>query len=191
MPKAIRNEYAESGVETFYSLNGDNYENPHEKQVNEIVIKNVTRFDCSSVLDLSCGSGEVTRALQSLKFENIIGCDPFTYKLYEKKTGKKCFAFTFDDLVRGKHLTVLNKKQFSCIISSFALHLQPEKKLYSLVAALFYLTDTLIVITPHKRPILENFENILLINTDFVLTERGKKVFLKQYALKDNNNGLK
>lgn len=191
MHKAIRNEYAESGVEAFYLLNGETYTNPHEAQVSALIKKNAHKLDCSCVLDLSCGGGEVTRTLQALNYENIIGSDPFTFLLYEKLTCKKCFNFTFDDLVRGKHLNVWYEKQFSTIICSFALHLQPEKKLYPLVSALFFLTDTLLVITPHKRPILENFENILLIETDFVLTERGKKVFLKRYALKFNNNELK
>ena len=191
MSKAIRNEYAESGVETFYLLNGDSYINPHEAQVNALIKKNVHLFDCSNILDLSCGGGEVTRSLKTLAYENIIGSDPFTFRLYEKLTGKKCCTFTFDDLVRGKHLGIWKEKQFSIIICSFALHLQPEKKLYPLIAALFFLTDSLVVISPHKRPMLENFENVSLIETDFELTERGKKVFLKRYGLKDNNNGLK
>ncbi len=183
MSKAIRNEYTDLGVEAFYAQNGDKYENPHEAQVRLLVQKNAHKLDCSAVLDLACGSGEVTRALTDICIENIIGCDPFTHRLYEKQTQKKCFTFTFDDFMRGKHLEVWKEKQFGVIICSFALHLQPEKKLYSLVSALFFLTDTLVVITPHKRPMLETLENVKLIETDFELTERGKKVFLKKYVM--------
>ena len=183
MSKAIRNEYADLGVDAFYEQYGAQYENPHEAQVKLLIQKNVTQTDYSCVLDLACGGGEVTRALQEIGFENIIGCDPYTNELYEKRTQKKCFTFTFDDLVRGKHLSDWREKQFGCIICSFAMHLQPEKKLYPLVSALFFLTDTLIIITPHKRPMLETLENISLVASDFALTERGKKVFWKKYGL--------
>ena len=183
MSKAIRNEYAELGVEAFYKQNGDTYQNPHEAQIQKLVKRNAVKYNCSSVLDLACGGGEVTRALQEIKIETIIGCDPYTHRLYEKLTQKKCFTFTFDDFIRGKHLEVWKEKQFGVIICSFALHLQPEKKLFPLISALFFLTDTLVVITPHKRPMLETLEGVQLIDTDFEFTERGKKVFLKRYEM--------
>jgi hypothetical protein len=41
----------------------------------------------------------------------------------------------------------------------------------------------LIVITPHKRPELENLNGISLDFEDFTLTERGKKVRLKAYRI--------
>ncbi len=182
MSKAIRNEYANLGVDAFYLQNGDKYENPHEAQVQALVKRNFEKFGSTFVLDLACGSGEVTRALKEIHVENIIGCDPYTFRLYEKRTQKKCFTFTFDDLIRGKHLADWHEQQFGIIICSFALHLQPEKKLFPLVSALFFLTKTLVVITPHKRPVLEVLENVQLIDTDFELTERGKKVFLKVYS---------
>jgi hypothetical protein len=39
----------------------------------------------------------------------------------------------------------------------------------------------LVVITPHKRPALEELPGIELVWEDFELTERGKKVRLKVY----------
>ncbi len=42
----------------------------------------------------------------------------------------------------------------------------------------------LVVITPHKRPALEELPGIELVKEDFELTERGKKVRLKQYQLR-------
>ena len=50
-----------------------------------------------------------------------------------------------------------------------------------LVFQLFMLSDTIVIITPHKRPELENITNVELVFEDFVLTERGKKIVLKSY----------
>jgi hypothetical protein len=186
--KAIREEYANQGVEAFYKTNAHVYENPHFPYIQSLLEQNKIRLDYSSVLDFCGGGGEVTVILQGMGFENSVGCDPFTHKLFEKNTQKKCWRFNFEDVVKGK-LTAKyppqysgEKKVFACIICSFGMHLCPEKMLQPLVFQLFTLTDTLVIITPHKRPVLEEIEGIQLAFDDFTLTERGKKVFLKAYT---------
>jgi hypothetical protein len=39
-----------------------------------------------------------------------------------------------------------------------------------------------VIITPHKRPALENLAQVQLDFEDFALTKRGKKVKLKSYS---------
>ncbi len=257
--KAIRNEYADVGVENYYRNHGDVYENPHFPYIQQLLEQNQQRIDYSKVLDLACGGGEVTMILRGLGFENSVGCDPFTSALFEKNTGKKCLELSFEDIVKGalvsESLVIgslvneslvneslvneslvneslvtksllnasmtndsmandnlmtnddlmtndsmandnlmtnddlmtndsLTNDQFSSIISSFAMHLCPEKQLFSLVSQLFLITKNIVIITPHKRPELEALANVSLQFEDFVLTERGKKVFLKSYKLK-------
>lgn len=193
MKKAIRTEYAEKGVEEYYKTHADVYENPHFPYIKSLLHQNQHRIDYTHILDFSCGGGEVTLILTELtlsdkdighkKKENrFLGCDPFTFKLYEKNTGYRCLPLSFEDVVKGK-MTPSVSEPFSAIICSFGMHLCPEKMLYSLVYQLFMYSKNIIIITPHKRPQLEKISGVELVFDDFVLTERGKKVFLKNYQL--------
>ena len=208
MKKAIRTEYAEKGVDEYYKTHADVYENPHFSYIKTLLIQNQHRIDYAHVLDFSCGGGEVTLILSELTLSNedispqkkdnqFLGCDPFTFKLYEKNTGYRCLPLSFEDIVKGKMTpSVLPRSArsdnsysrndndpFSAIICSFGMHLCPEKMLYSLVYQLFMYSKNIIIITPHKRPQLEKLSGVELVFHDFVLTERGKKVFLKSYQL--------
>ncbi len=159
------------------------YENPHEPFITTLIKQNETRLDYSHVFDVSCGSGEVTRALQNLGYKNQLGCDPFTAKLYREKTNCTCLEFTFSDFLLPQTLTDAHfETRFTAIICSFALHLAPEKILYSFVQAMWQLSDTLVIITPHKRPALENLSHTQLAFEDSTLTYREKKIFLKAYV---------
>ena len=193
--KAIRNEYADIGVENYYRNHADVYENPHFSYIQQLLTQNQYRIDYSKTLDLACGGGEVTLILRGLGFGNSVGCDPFTSSLFEKNTGQKCLAFSFEDIIKGTStnsegesveqlITQSAQNPFTSVISSFAMHLCPEKQLFPLVAQLFLCTKNIVIITPHKRPELEKLSNVTLLFEDFVLTERGKKVFLKSYIEK-------
>jgi hypothetical protein len=178
--KDIRPLYETYGAEEYYRLHGAGYENPHEPVIKTLVQRNLPAWDCSGgVLDFCAGSGEVTRALQERGVINVRGSDPYTYELFERLTGCPCDRFHFKEVVRGTDLG-----RHSLIISSFALHLCPEKDLFSLVWGLFMAAPVLVVITPHKRPALEELPGIELVKEDFELTERGKKVRLKQYQMR-------
>ena len=185
--KAIRNEYADMGVEDYYRNHADVYENPHFPYIQQLLEQNRHRIDYTKTLDLACGGGEVTLILRGMGFDNTTGCDPFTSRLFEKNTGKMCLEWRFEDIIKGSlgHSSMTNdlmtNDNFSAVISSFAMHLCPQKQLYPLVAQLFLKTKNIVIITPHKRPELEQLPNVTLQFEDFVLTERGKKVFLKSY----------
>jgi hypothetical protein len=208
LKKAIRDEYADQGVNAYYRTHANVYENPHYPYIKALLTQNQQRIDYSKVLDLSAGGGEVTEILRGLLNLNqqeaqqrFIGTDPFTFKLYEKNTGCPCLPLSFEDIVKGKlafyqnfegeiqkikyktrNLTPSVFQPFSSIICSFAMHLCDEKQLYPLVNQLFTYSKNIIIITPHKRPALEILTNVTLNFEDFVLTERGKKVFLKSYS---------
>lgn len=174
----IRKSYESLGVDGFYRKKGDKYQNPHEAHVVKLLQNNEHRIDYKKVLDFCCGSGEVTEALADLGFTETVGSDPFTGKAFQKRTGKTALDLTFDDVIRNGLAD-----QYSSVISSFAMHLCPPEKLYPLVIQIFQSTSQLIIITPHKRPVLENLDGIELEFTDFVLTPRGKQIRLKSYRL--------
>lgn len=177
--KKIRPLYEAHGADGFYRDHAGDYENPHFPEIQQLLERNFARFDGTSVLDFSAGGGEVTRVLQHLGTAQITGCDPYTYELYEQKTGLPCLRHSFKDVVRGS----LAGQSYSLIISSFALHLCPAKDLFLLSWQLLQIAPLLVVLTPHKRPELELQPGIELAWEDFVLTERGKKVRLKAYSL--------
>lgn len=172
----IRNLYSEQGIEGYYKNAGGCYENPHFQQVKALLQQSEQGINYTNVLDFCCGSGEVSRVLVEMGYPLPYASDPYTQGAYRKNFSQDCWNLSFEDVIKGK----LNG-QFSSIICSFAMHLCPEKQLYPLVYQLFQCTAQLVIITPHKRPVLEKLDNIELVFTDFALTERGKKVFLKLY----------
>lgn len=174
--KAIRNLYAQLGVDAYYQQYGYAYQNPHLEQITTLLTQNKERLDYSQVLDFCAGGGEVSLILQQLGFPDSIGSDPYLQELYQKNTQQTCYNWSFETAVKQGL-----DGQYSCIICSFALHLCPSDLLYALVLQLFQHSSLLVVITPHKRPILEQYEGVELAFSDYTLTAKGKKVHLKAY----------
>ncbi|MCH2022763.1 MAG: hypothetical protein MK207_09820 [Saprospiraceae bacterium] len=174
--KHIRNLYEQLGVDKYYQDYGNEYKNPHIEQIRELIINNSQKLDYTSVLDFCTGGGEVSLILRSLNYDNYKASDPYTHHLYKKNLNKECYKWSFNDIIKGKMAG-----KYSCIICSFAMHLCPKEKLYDLVIQLFQHSQNLVILTPHKRPVLELFSGVELVYTDFSKTEKGKKVFLKHY----------
>lgn len=150
---AIRKGYEEYSVKGFYEKFGDEYRNPHEAAIGQILQVSVKNWqlDLHQVLDLACGSGEVTLVLKTLGAENIDGIDPYTYNAYGKRTGKTAETYTFEEIEDG----ILNNRYYSLIVCSFALHLVAESRLPILAYQLSQIADSMVIITPNKRPELK------------------------------------
>lgn len=148
--EAIRQQYEAHGVEGYYAQFGAEYRNPHEPVIREVLAEAVQRWqlNLSRVLDLACGSGEVTLALRELGCQQIDGVDPFTGEAYLARTGQPLEAFSFEDIAAG----VLAGRQYSLIVCSFAMHLIEESWLPALLTALGLISGNLLILTPHKRP---------------------------------------
>jgi hypothetical protein len=176
-PDAIRNQYEQHGVEHYYEQHATTYANPHFPEIEALVRKNIDRIPHENgILDFCAGAGEVTMALKGLGITALSGADPFTAQLYQTKTGYSCATWSFSDVIKTGI-----PYQYSSIICSFALHLCPQKDLFSVTWQLLCAAPHLIIITPHKRPVLENLAGITLTWEDDVLTERGKKVRMRCY----------
>jgi hypothetical protein len=50
------------------------------------------------VLDLAAGSGEATLALRECGAGTIDACDPFLFEQYQRRTGRSCERFSFEDV---------------------------------------------------------------------------------------------
>ena len=148
---AIRPQYDEHGVAGYYADFGATYRNPHEPIIQRL-LQDVAlgwRLDLTNVLDLACGSGEVTLALRELG-ATVTGMDPYTQAAYLERTGLIAEPFSFEDIAAG----VLEGRDYSLIVCSFALHLAEVSRLPMLLQQLARISPTLVVLTPHKRPTL-------------------------------------
>lgn len=165
--KGVRNEYANIGVEKYYEIHNSDYRNPHE-----YVIKRLIHFAEESgligyeVLDLCCGSGEVTCALQNCK---VTGVDPYTSAAYYNRTGQKAIPLAFMDIAKGKL-----SGNFDSILCSFALHLCPVSLLPMVLWNLGNVSSTLIVISPHKRPDCDKVSGWVLVEEELIDRVRMK-----------------
>eukprot|EP01135_Chromosphaera_perkinsii_P003962 Nk52_evm5s265 gene=Nk52_evmTU5s265 len=150
---SIRKKYEDLGVEAYYKREGANYSNPHEDRVSKLLrtVWNEWHLPKENVLDLAAGNGEVTCALQTLGIQGVEGCDPFTYEAYERRIGKKCLNNSFEDIMGG----CFEESCFDIIVCSYALHLAPESKLPVLAMNLAMCSKRLLILTPHKRPVLK------------------------------------
>ena len=151
---AIRTEYEKHGVEPFYRESGASYRNPHEPELRRVldVVVRPWKLDLSKVLDLAAGSGEVTLALRQLGVREIEGVDPFTFEAYERRTGLRPGRETFEDIAAG----AFAGRHYSLIVCSFAMHLVDESRLAGLVQQLSQIGAKLLILTPHKRPVLRS-----------------------------------
>lgn len=146
----IRRQYEKHGIAGYYSRHGGLYRNPHERIVRLVISAAVRRWrpDLAHVLDLACGSGEVTLALRELGAGQVDGVDPFTGDAYFSRTGQRAEAFSFEQVAAGS----LARRRYSLIVCSFAMHLIEKSRLPALLAQLGLIADRLLIVTPHKRP---------------------------------------
>lgn len=148
---SIRAAYAAQGVIPYYETHGATYRNPHEKIIHECLDKVITdwKVPLKNVLDLACGSGEVTTHIKAKK---VTGVDPFTQEAYYTRTGQIALPHYFEDIANG----ILQDHYFDVIICSFALHLTEESRLPGICYALKQISPRLIIISPNKKPIINH-----------------------------------
>ena len=151
-PGTIRQAYVDhpAGAAGFYAERGADYRNPHEAGVREVVAGFASDLPAGRILDLACGSGEVTLALRDVGIpaDAIDGADPYTAAAYLARTGRTALPWSFDDLVDGVPAV------YGTVVCSFALHLCERSRLPVVVLALAQAADALLVLSPHKRPVL-------------------------------------
>lgn len=126
--KGFGKYYDTIGSNSFYQLfsldKNLKYNNPHSKKFNHIICQILKHIQLSEhvILDLSAGSGEITKELQKNNLENkIVGCDPYLFEQYEQSTNVQCHKYTFDDIINNEAINL--PKYFSIIFCSYALHL--------------------------------------------------------------------
>lgn len=177
MNDSVRAGYEELGIEDYYKRHCEDYSNPHISIIKELIdISNCIQYLGNNILDLCCGGGEITNILKDNNF-NIEGLDPYTAPAYKKNTGKECLIYDFKDIVQG----ALQNRRYNTIICSYAMHLCEESMLNNLLYQLSLIANTLIIITPHKRPEIRDWWKE-------VKTFKYKGITLKVYKTTEFSN---
>ena len=94
-------------MDNYYQQQGQHYSNPHRYDIQRLINKkfapgkNPFLAAQHRVLDLACGSGEVSLPLSQLGYLNISGVDPYTSAKYREVTGLPCSTFNFVDILEG------------------------------------------------------------------------------------------
>jgi hypothetical protein len=160
-------ENYKNGVDNYYKNIGNSYINPHQD-----IIQFLVRSKCShhkTVLDLAAGTGEVTLSLPNTK---VTGVEPFLFSNYSKNTNCVCYPLTFEEIAEGKL-----KGNWDAAICSFALHLLKESWLPKLLYALGDITSNFYILSPHKKPYIDNF--MWELKEHFIVN----RVHFRHYAL--------
>ncbi len=81
----IRCEYEEAGTaDAFYASKGESYRNPQEVDVRKMLRKRLKIEDLPHVLDLACGSGEVTLEIEAMGGGKTTMFDPYCFAAAEQ-----------------------------------------------------------------------------------------------------------
>lgn len=145
MENSIRQGYEKFGVDNFYKIHQFDYKNPHEEIIQELLLFAKSNWNLGDhLLDLCCGSGEVSKIFLD---KDIEGIDPYTFSVYKQNTHKNCRKMTFKNIIENG----LNN-HYDTIICSFAMHLCEESMLPLLLYRLGESSKNLLILTPHKRP---------------------------------------
>jgi hypothetical protein len=147
----IRQGYDQLGPDSYYVTHKADYRNPHEPIIRRLLERwtlKETPPKLSSLLDLACGSGEITSFFQSSGFTQIHAIEPFTGEAFTNRTGLVADSHDFAAIADG----VLGNRSYDYIFCSFALHLAQSSRLPLICMNLAEISNHLIILTPHKRP---------------------------------------
>jgi hypothetical protein len=151
---SVRGRYERHGsADEYYRTDAARtYANPHEPEIGHAIrlADEKWKLDLSHVLDLAAGSGEATLALCELGAASVDACDPYLFEQYERRIGKPCERFSFEDVAAG----AMAGRSYSLVVCSFALHLAEESRLPLICQRLGEVSPALLILTPHKRPVI-------------------------------------
>ena len=162
---SIRGKYEELGVQKYYMEHGSDYSNPHFATLKEVVPRMLDQLLRpllplkGGVLDLCCGAGEFTlifRAWHSLQPCSasggccpVTGADPYTGQGYERATGMKAEAWSFDDVCSGALEDA--GVAFDVVTISYAIHLLDRSRYFAFFQSLARHARRMLIISPTKN----------------------------------------
>ena len=109
--------------------------------------------DLSSVLDMGCGSGIVTKLLLNHGAVEVDSSDPADYAefKFKERFGRACLRYGFEDIAGG----TFPPKKYTLVVCSYSLHFH-KSSLSEFLYRLRRLTSTLLVIGPGDLPVIDS-----------------------------------
>ena len=100
---SVRGGYVDLGVRAYYEAHATDYVNPHEPAVVACLDALLARRapDLSHVLDLACGSGEVTDVVRRAGALRCDGIDPYNGPAYLARMGETAEGISFERIADG------------------------------------------------------------------------------------------
>lgn len=143
----------QQGVAGFYQKDGGTYRNPHEAIVRACFRQCVQdwNLDLTNVLDLACGSGEITLEVKSLG-GHATGIDPYTGQAYKERTGQDAIPLSFQSIASNG---ITGSYSLACC--SYAMHLLDPSWMPMLLHQLGCVSPAILIMSPHKRPDLTRY----------------------------------
>lgn len=168
----VRNKYKLYGSsDEYYKQEKEHYHNPHFEIVKKLLLQLELEPNTQSVIDLSCGNGEVTSVLSEIyPSVTFTGVDPYMNEVYKRKQKRDCLKLSFKDLVTDFEVF----PETDIIVCSFALHLCPTDLLPTILFNLASKSKYLVILTPNKKPDIHQF-------WELVETQKEERVTMKIY----------
>lgn len=157
--ESIRSEYQKHGVKDYYTKHSNDYKNPHSDKIEKCLDWCLSKIDIGYFLDLGCGDGVVSQYLRGKNILKFDGCDPHFKNIYQSKLNHTCYDLSFEDISKFGL-----EKKYDTIICSYSLHLCPKSYFNQLLYQLSISCDNLVIISPSKYPIINDYFNIVETN---------------------------
>ena len=166
----VRNKYKLYGSsDEYYKQEKEHYHNPHFEIVKKLLLQLELEPNTQSVIDLSCGNGEVTSVLSEIyPSVTFTGVDPYLDEIYKRKQKRDCLKLSFKDFARDFE----SFPQTDVIVCSFALHLCSTDLLPTILFNLASKSKYLVILTPNKKPDIHQF-------WELVETQKEERVTMK------------
>ena len=145
----VSNGYRQYGVDGFYELSKDSYENPHSLYV-EDCLRQWDFKTTDKILDVGCGNGLVTKLLQRVGLTKFHGIDKHMADRYRQETGKSCLEAGFENL--WLHCGELDE-DYDYAIFSYCYDLIPRGLRQSVLYFIGSKVKNIIIIRPTSKVI--------------------------------------
>ena len=149
---SIREKYSKYGVKEYYEKFGNEYSNPHDTNVMQLLGQIESRRYKTGI-DFSCGDGLVSICLDSIRW---IGVDPFLAKRYSAVTGNPVIECSMEQVSTGTtQLPVVD-----LVVCSYCFDIFERSYIDLFLWRLSLICDTLVVIRANKKVLESNWWHI-------------------------------
>ena len=143
---SIREQYDAVGIDQYYLKYGNEYSNPHERDVVSCLKSLYNENRHKAVFDFACGDGLVSKWIGQRSY--IVGNDCYMKERYVNETGNKCYGYSFKEFINFNNSF---EERFDLTVISYALDLCDKDIVPMLLYRLSLISNELIIIRPNNH----------------------------------------